>query len=379
MSKTVIVSLYDYNTLSLAPHVVAQAMGGKVMEFSIFTDTVESIAEKLNETDAETIGFSTYIWNFSMVKQIIPLLKGKKIIVGGPHVKELEHHYAGADLIISGDVKVKPLDYATIDLDKYEWVPFETSKGCPMACGYCTWSSLEARKMDLHDVEEYVLKQLDIILSSQIKWLYLCDSSILFNRARGKAILRYCQKYKKPIRFEFATGQLDDELIQILLDMPESEFNFGIQSTNPVALKTIGRGFQPKAFEREYLALKDHHNVTVDVIYGLPDDNFDGYKTSIDYVASFKPKRILTNPLILLPGSPFWKDQRKHGIKWDPETHLVISTNTFSEDDMTKARNYSFEVVHGRKLEDAPDLIPTVKEGFVKRNKWLKDNVAHAV
>jgi hypothetical protein len=372
MSKPTIVSLYDYNTLSLGPHTIAQAMGGNVMEFSIFTDTAEGIAEKLNAIDSEIIGFSAYIWNFKMVKGIIPLLIQKKKIVGGPHVREMEHHYKGADIIVPGDVKVEYFDYSNIDLDKYDWVPFETSRGCAMGCGYCTWSSMDSKRMIFYD-DDYVFKQLDIILSSKIKWLYLCDSSILFNKKRGKAILRHCLKYKKPIRFEFSVGQLDDELIQILLDMPESEFNFGIQTTNPVALKTIGRVFNKEDFEREYSALSGHHNVTIDVIYGLPNDNFEGYKTTIDYVASYKPKRILTNPLILLPGSPFWKDQIRHGFKWDPETHLVISNNTFSEDDMKKARNYSFKIVHGRDIEDAPDLVPTVKEGFIKRNRYLKN------
>ena len=372
MSNTVFVSLYDYNTLSLAPHTLAQAMGGEVMEFSIFTDTPESVAERINQRDPDTVGFSTYIWNFGMVKKIIPLIKRAKRMVGGPHVKELETQYSKAEVIVPGEVRCQPVDYKKIDLSKYEWVPFETSKGCPLSCGYCTWSSENSKKMRYHEVDDYVLGQLKTILESPIKWVYLADSSLLFKRDRAKEILRFCQPFKKPIRFEFAIGQLDDELIQILRDMPESEFNFGLQTINPPALKAIGRTFKQEAFEREYAALADRHNITIDVIYGLPDDDFEGYKRTIDYVASFAPKRILTNPLILLPGSPYWKDQVKYGIRWDPETHLVTSTRSFSEEDMRKARNYSFKIVHGRDLEDAPDLIPTVKEGFVKRNKWLK-------
>jgi radical SAM superfamily enzyme YgiQ (UPF0313 family) len=366
LSNAVFVSLYDTNTLSLAPHMLAQAMSAKVLECSIFTDTVEDIVRRINSMKADLVGFSVYIWNFSMVKKILPLLRGSKII-GGPHVRDMEDEYE-ADVIVAGDVRLPLLDYSKLDLNKYEWIPFETSRGCPMGCGYCTWSGSKMRYYPL----DYVFEQLDTILVSKVKWVYLCDSSLLFDKVRAKKILRYCIPFKKQIRFEFGIGQLDDELIDILLDMPESEFNFGIQTINPKALSVIGRGFNQKVFEKEYSALSGHHNVTVDLIYGLPEDNFEGYKNSLDYVSSFSPKRILTNPLILLPGSRFWREKNRYGIEYDKETHLVKSTNTFSEEDMKKAREYSFKVVTGKDVEDAPDLIPTVKKGFERRNKWLK-------
>lgn len=365
MNNNIFISLYDINTLSLAPHMLAQALRGDVLEFSIFSDTVEDIVEQINRRCPDMVGFSVYVWNFSMVKEILPRIKATTI-VGGPHVTDLEDEF-DADIVVPGRVRLPLLDYSKIQLDKYSWVPFETSRGCPMRCGYCSWSG---NKMRYHPLE-WVYKQLDTILSSKIKKVYLCDSSLLFNKPRAKQILEYCRTYQKPIRFEFGIGQLDKELIDILISMPQSEFNFGIQSINPRALGIIGRTFSFKDFEREYEALKDHHNITLDVIYGLPGDNIAGYKKTLNYAASFSPKRILTNPLVLLPGSRFWQERHKYGIEYDRKTHLVISTNTFSKKDMQEARDYSFEIVKGRRVENAPDLVPTIKEGFERRNKWL--------
>ena len=225
--------------------------------------------------------------------------------------------------------------------------------------------------MRFYDLD-HIFKELDVVLSSKIKWVYLCDSSLLFNRERGRKILKYCSNYKKSIRFEFAIGQLDKDIIDVLLEMPESEYNFGVQTINPLALKAISRAFNKEIFEREYNALAGNHNVTVDAIYGLPEDNIDCYKRTLDYMASLPNiKRILTNPLILLPGSPYWSQKEKWGFVYDPETFLLIRSNHWSEKDMQEARDYSFKIVKGKEVQNAPDLIPTTREGFKKRNDFI--------
>ena len=392
--KSLFMGIYDRNTISLAPFLLSQYIGGEYAQLSIFDDSADDIAKMINDKSPDFICFSAYIWNAKLIKDTLPKIKRGFKVVGGPHVLDNDFLDHGADAVVIGegetilkkimiekmtgtfhgeltDLTTLPLLYDKVpNLDSYEWLPVETSRGCPMHCGYCAWSSTQM--MRYYDLD-HIYKELDLVLSSKIQWVYLCDSSLLYNKERGRDILKFCAKYKKSIRFEFAIGQLDDDIIEALLDMPESEYNFGVQTINPVVLKLLHRGFNRATFEREYMALAGNHNVTVDAIYGLPGDDFESYKRTLDYMAGLPNiKRILTNPLILLPGSPFWSEKKEHGFVYDPETYLLIRSNAWSEEDMQKARDYSFKIVKGKEVENAPDLIPTTREGFEKRNAFAE-------
>jgi len=85
----------------------------------------------------------------------------------------------------------------------------------------------------------------------------------------------------------------------------------------------------------------------VDLIYGLPGDNIEGYKASLDYAMWLdklgKLEKIITYPLIVLPGSHFHKHMDQFGIKLlDDDSFILKSNYTFSEREMDLARKYSF-------------------------------------
>src|SRR5262249_17355407 len=109
------------------------------------------------------------------------------------------------------------------------------------------------------------------------------------------------------------------------------------------------RPFHRKKFETNYHKMArrtERTSITMDVIYGLPGDDLEGYKKSIDYCMSFDHvKWILTNPLILLPGSDYYRDRERHGfVLRDEESYMVESTATFAKEQMEEAKKISFWV-----------------------------------
>ena len=385
VAKIVLVGIYDTNTVSLAPNILKSyveqfdiSRGFEIVtkEFSIFSDSVESIIQSIREEDPDVVGFSAYIWNLNEVLEVIKYLDAT-VMIGGPQVtgreeklirenpdtdivvtgegeetfRELLEYFAGKRKIetIRGitthDVKTGPREVLP-DLNAipsvYErifdehpditWISFETSRGCPMGCKFCTWGY--SKKMRYYALER-VKRELDTILSQEnIKNIYLCDSSLLLNKKRAKEILGYIinSGTDKPIRFEFSAEQLDDEIIALMSQIPNDEFNFGLQSVNENALREMGRRFNKVKFEENYRKIIDsfeESNITVDLIYGLPGDDIEGFKESLDYAISLdKVRRILTNPLIALPGSQFFREMDKYGIKLrDEKSYLVKETS----------------------------------------------------
>ena len=277
-----------------------------------------------------------------------------------------------------------------------------------MKCRYCTWGSSKA--MRYYSMER-VFEDLDLVLSrDSIESIYFCDSSILLNRKRAVAILRHIldANTDKAIRFELNAEHLDDELTDLIVQLPRMEFNFGLQTINPEALREMDRSFNRELFEKYYRYIVSRcgeSSVTIDLIYGLPGDNYEGYKASMEYVISLGAvKRILTNPLIVLPGSEYFREMDKYGISLrDRNSFLAEKSDTFSSHDMRLARELSFyvsviylnrcfrnvfcELARARNKKctdvilelfeslpfklvdgDCPDMIPTIKEGFEKRN-----------
>ena len=402
--KILLVGIYDTNTVSLAPQIL-RAYAQKhssfaaqfeivTREFSIFNDTIGQIASVINDERADIVGFSVYIWNVNEVLEVVKILERSVIILGGPQVTGIEADFLrvnpNIDIIVTGegeDVFASLLEYfaggkklkeipgittrdiriprgPAVELEKippiYErifrdnpnisWISLETSRGCPMGCGFCTWSN--ERKMRYLPVDR-AKQDLDIILAQPtVKAIYLCDSSLLLNKNRAKEILKHIidADTDKSFRYEFSAEQLDEELIDLLIKLPAHEFNFGIQSINERALRDMGRIFRREVFERNYRLITDKskgtNNITIDLIYGLPGDNIEGYKASLDYALSLpEVRRILTNPLVVLPGSAFYRDMGKYKLELrDDKSYIAKSNYTFSAIEMELARKYSFFV-----------------------------------
>lgn len=399
--KVLLVGLYDTNTVALAPEIlrayveqfpVASEFDIRTRNLSIFSQSLEEMEAILRAEDAAILGFSTYIWNVTMVRELARRLPGT-IILGGPQMNAVEPGFfaenPGVDFVVVGegeetlrellevfagtrsletvrgivspglataprpvtDLATVPSPYERIFTEHpdLEWVAYETSRGCPYLCGFCTWGY--SKKMRYHSLER-VLADLDVILRQpKLERIYLCDSSILLDKPRAKAILKHVVDTNRDvvIRYEFNAEHLDDEIIDLLLQLPENEFNFGVQTTNPRALQTMRRPFRREKFEANYQKMArrtERTSITMDVIYGLPGDDLDGFKGSVEYVTGFDHVRwILTNPLILLPGADFYRDREKHGIVLrDEESYVVESTATFPKEDMDEAIRLSFLV-----------------------------------
>lgn len=398
--RVILVGIYDTYTVSLAPQVLkayaekCEPVNGFdiiTKEFSIFSDDIETISTELNKLNPDIVGFSMYIWNYNEILEIVKRLKAI-CVVGGPQVtgieeelvfnnpqiqfvvtgegeivfKELLEYFAGKKSLdtIKGitsrrqktqpdsfliDLKSIPSVYAGIfkAYPHITWIYYETSRGCPMGCRFCTWSfSKKMRYLPIENVKEDLKR---IFSQENINRLYLCDSSILFNKPRAKEILRYvisnCEN--KEIIFEFHYEQLDDEIIGLMRRLPNNEYHFGIQTINERALTEMGKAFRREIFEEKYakmVAGSRRRNTIVDLIYGLPGDDIEGYKMSINYVFSLPAvNRIITNPLIVLPGSYFYQKREELGIKLKDDKSFIISENsTFSRTDMELARVYSF-------------------------------------
>ena len=82
--------------------------------------------------------------------------------------------------------------------------------------------------------------------------------------------------------------------------------------------------------------------ISLEVIYGLPGDNHEGFLKTVDFALGLKPNKFYMFPLLVLPGTPFWdkRDEFEFKITQKPE-YMVISNRDYSEEDMQKTFKFA--------------------------------------
>lgn len=359
--------------------------------YSIEEDSNLIIYDLLKDSP-DVIGFSCYVWNTKEILEISNLLKklnpALKIVLGGPQVTqtadsiltvnecvdvivrgegeqtfaELLKHYLYGDIRIE---EIKGISYRTngkiqsnqsrplienlddipspfnegID-DKSHEILIETQRGCPFECGFCTYHknfksvrcfSLERVKTDLNH-----------LICSGVKRLYLVDPTFNLDRKRAKEILRFIGSINKStvVNTELRAELLDQETVDLLEKAGVKFLEIGLQSTNPITLKNIGRETSLNKFENGIKLLeKSKIQYVIQLIIGLPGDDLSTFKNSMDYVLNLAPDKLQAFDLQLLPGSALYENADQHGMLFHlAPPHFVIQNHTFSYSDIMKAK-----------------------------------------
>jgi len=366
--------------------------------FPTTIDAAEA-ARQICEAHPVLVAYSVYVWNYLQTMRCSKLTKeslpGVPVVMGGPQVmyrasEEMQKH-SQIDAIVHGngelrfrqllkgdfspegfgqiacvtyrdrqgriletqgdvieDVSQIPSPYQTgvIDLNdgRRHTVFIETFRGCPFECGYCVWgdNNVKIHKASL----ELILNDIEIIYNNpNVEVVYFTDACLFYTRQRAKAIcdkIATCSR-KIPTVMTLDIRTLNEETIESLsqLTLIRNQFHLGLQSTNPKALEALNRKTSKDVFVTKIDLLRrvrPEAEISLDLIYGLPQDNFEEFRESVDFAYSLSPGKLYLSHLLLLPGTPFWDHRDELGFDYaDEPPYMVRSNPQFTADDMARA------------------------------------------
>ena len=339
------------------------------MEFTI-NQHIDDIVRDIYKAKPDVLGISCYIWNYEMVKYLVPLLKQLLpdclLFLGGPEVSysaEEAIRDTGCDLVITGegekpfarlaDALSKGSPYhnlpgiaflegesfcsnppeAPVQLDELPFpyedgipenriVYYECSRGCPFSCQYCLSSGSQGVRFRSL---ERVFADFDRFLADRVPQVKLVDRTFNCSKEYCNKIWRYLSSHDNGItnfHFEIAAELLDDETISFLNGVRPGLFQFeiGVQSTNPDTLAAAKRITLPEKLTPIVAKLQKGKNIHLhlDLIAGLPLESYSRFGESFNYVYSLRPDQIQLGFLKLLKGSGLRKDAIKYGIAYTP-------------------------------------------------------------
>jgi radical SAM superfamily enzyme YgiQ (UPF0313 family) len=363
-SNPAIYSLKAYAGEEYAPHI-------ELGEFTI-NQSISEILADIYKRKPDIIGFSCYIWNFTIVQELLvevhKLLPDTKLWLGGPEVSfqcqellqqypfvtgimvgegeetflSLLKYYLGEGMgslqeipglaLLEGDTCEREL----VDISKVPFlytaggisgmqdfenriIYYESSRGCPFRCSYCL-SSID-KKVRLRDLE-LVERELQFFLDQKVPQVKFIDRTFNCDHAHAKSIWKYILENDNGItnfHFEVAAELLDEEELALLAQMRPGlvQLEIGVQTTNPTTLKEIRRftnmGKLKNVVERIHQGQNVHMHL--DLIAGLPYEDYDSFAKSFGEVYAMKPEQLQLGFLKVLKGSYMFEMAEKYGLQ----------------------------------------------------------------
>ena len=119
----------------------------------------------------------------------------------------------------------------------------------------------------------------------------------------------------------------------------------GVTASAQVAAQTA-EDIKNNPVARRALGIDPNIELSMDLIYGLPGDNFYTFRETVDFALSLSPLKLNLSPLVLLPGSTFWKEREKHQFVYEEEPPFLVHSNrTYTPEDFRKTRKLVLGVI----------------------------------
>jgi hypothetical protein len=219
-------------------------------------------------------------------------------------------------------------------------VYIETSRGCPLTCTYCRYHHLQKgvralpaeaaarRVQQLRDAGAREIRFVDPTFNARADFTQLLKRLAEINDSRKLGFFA-----------ELRADTLTPEQAALMAKVNFLDVEIGVQSTDPKVLRTIRRPANIVQVERGIRLLTGAGvKVTLDLMYGLPEQTLDDVLRSVEWARRLGPNiTIQCMQTLLLPGTDLREQAEQYGMKAMPlPPYGVFSTSTMPEDDMRR-------------------------------------------
>ena len=365
----------------------------QIKEFTI-NQPKDEIMKEIYRSGADVVCFSCYIWNISFVRELIRDLK--KILpdtvfwAGGPevsfHAKNFledmpqvtgimkgegeETFLALAGYYLEGKGRLEEISGIVfrkeneivdngfrepVDLDRIPFIYenpenfenriiyYESSRGCPFSCSYCL-SSID-RKLRFRSLS-LVKKELQFFLDHRVPQVKFVDRTFNCRHEHAMEIWKYILEHDNGVtnfHFEVSADLFREDELELIGRMRPGliQLEIGVQSANPETLEAVHRKTDLEKLRRNVEKIRSFHSVHqhLDLIAGLPCEDYESFRRSFDFVDSMKPDQLQLGFLKVLKGSLMEEKAREYGITCKSlEPYEVLSTRWISYEEILKLK-----------------------------------------
>lgn len=360
----------------------------------------DGILQKIYEKKPDILCFSCYIWNISFIRELIrdlkKILPETRIWVGGPEVSYDAEHFLrempqvtgvmcgegeatfweviksyaqwekeeqepealgnisgivyrdGKELIATENREILDMDelvfpYENLSLFEHKIIYYESSRGCPFSCSYCLSSvdkKLRFRSLSL------VKRELQFFLDNKVPQVKFVDRTFNCKKEHAMEIWNYIKEHDNGVtnfHFEIAADLLTENEIALISTMRPGliQLEIGVQSTNKKTLQEIRRKTSFSEICQKVRAVAAGENVHqhLDLIAGLPYEDYESFKKSFCDVYALKPQQLQLGFLKVLKGAYMQEMAEVYGCVYkSKEPYEVLKTRWLTYGEISRLK-----------------------------------------
>lgn len=363
----------------------------EIVEFTI-NEPITNILSQIYEKQPKVLGVACYIWNIDETIKLIKLVKKvlpeTLIVLGGPEVSfDIEYwlnKVEEIDYIVYGEGEVsfnnllkaiqskcladeiRGIAYRNnegivinplcdkIDLNNVpslynnrnnlndirdRIVYFEASRGCPFSCSYCLSAvDKSVRYFNMERIKDDLL----FLIKARAKTIKFVDRTFNTDSKFALEIFKFIIENNEDtiFQFEITADIMTEELIEYLVNNVSKKtfrFEIGVQSSDNKINLLVNRHQNFNKLSSVVLRLQDNKNIDLhlDLIAGLPEENYSLFKKSFNEVFALKSAELQLGFLKILRGTPIWSDANKFDyVYMDNAPYEVLHNNVMSYEDV---------------------------------------------
>lgn len=240
---------------------------------------------------------------------------------------------------VMADLNGIPFVYEDIEAFEHKIIYYESSRGCPFSCSYCL-SSID-KCLRFRDLE-LVKRELQFFIDHDVPQVKFVDRTFNCRHDHAMEIWRYVAEHDKGVtnfHFEVAADLLNEEEIALIASMRPGliQLEIGIQSTNMQTIREIRRTMQFEKVKRivEQIHAKGNIHQHLDLIAGLPYEDYQRFRCSFNEVYALKPEQLQLGFLKVLKGSYMEEKAKDYQLIYQERPPFeVLSTAWISYDEV---------------------------------------------
>ena len=201
---------------------------------------------------------------------------------------------------------------------------YETNRGCPYRCSFCYWGNGNSRVYKMS--HERVREEMEFFASKKVMAFWMTDANFgIFpdDSEIAEMMSEINSRHGYPFKHVGVnwTKNSSDRVLEIASILRRGHMG----CTTTLAVQSITReaeersrrySMAPSKFVSLISSAEDKDIDTyTDIIWGLPGENVEEYLDGLDAVISTGVPSILIHQLYLLPGTEFYEDREKFGLK----------------------------------------------------------------
>jgi len=353
-------------------------------EFTIKEDPDE-MADYYAQFDM--VAFSCYIWNISPTLEVCRRIKNLnpaiQIMLGGPEVSyeyepliaredvdfivvgegeipfsrflqepENRHHIPGIVSKKEGVLHYLPsmeqFDLRELEtVNPYQWddptelrnrvLYVETSRGCPYKCEFCLASlDNKVRYLSMSRIKDNLL-----YLMQHGRTIKFLDRTFNVKKDFTLEVFQFILDHHQVgnvFQFEITADILHPDIIRFVQEkIPTGLFRFeiGIQTVNQKANLAVSRKQNFEKTKGVIEQVRDKVDMHLDLIVGLPLDEWEDIRYSIEAVFHLRPPELQLGFLKFLKGTPVRQKYAEHDYVFDPEPpYQIIESKYLSKEQL---------------------------------------------